>query len=122
MKHELSVVTNAWSLIPDEASRALIYRSLLLMDRKDIGNNRMSPYQLENFVLDEEHPTPWGKYKQAIAEIESRVTILMSDHVQYRQAKAKREQALWWMKVSSPLRFIGWVKAFHDLQHAEADM
>lgn len=121
MKSELSVVTKSWALIPTPESRALIDRSLALLDRRDIGNNRMSPYQLENFVLDEEHPTPWGKYKQAIAEIESRIGILMSDHVQYRQAQAKKAQADWKANKLRWLSWIGYYRAERDLTIAESD-
>ena len=121
MKQELAQATQNWLLIPQEA-KALIERSQTLLDRKDIGNNRMSPYQLENFVLDEEHQTDWGKYKQAIAEIESRISILMSDHVQYRKAIALRTQAQWKADKLWWISWIGYYQAERDIQLAEADL
>src|SRR3990167_6671983 len=119
MKQELAQATQNWLLIPQEA-KALIERSLTLLERKDIGNNRMSPYQLEHFVLDDEHPTDWGKYKQAIAEIESRIGILMSDHVQHRKAQAEHGKALWWVKVLHPFQWIEWVRMHRAWKMAEA--
>lgn len=122
MNQELTTVTNAWSLIPQE-SKALVQESLSILAKKEIGNSRMSPYQLKHFVINKpEHPTPWGQYKQCLAEIENLVHTLMGVHYLYRQHQARQKQAKFAQKWASLAQFLGgWVEGYADLKQAEID-
>jgi len=83
MGEELIKLTDNFNLVE---KREIIEKGLSILDRGEIGNNKMSPYQLINFVLSqEEYVTDFGRYKQAISEITSRIQCLTDLHLMHKK-------------------------------------
>lgn len=117
--NDLTVMTKDFALVPSE-HRDTLSKALALMAQREPSVQYPSKHQLKVFVTGQ-HETPWENYKQTVAEIETRVQTIATQHYLARVQEGQLAQWQWVCRWA--LRFskvCGWFSGVAGVAAAKA--
>src|SRR3990167_3260520 len=107
--NELTVMTKEWGLVPVE-HQVHLQHALALMAKREPSVQYPSAYQLQHMVVGQ-HVTAWENYKQCVAEIETRVQAIATQHYLARVHEGQLAQWQWVTQWALRLsRVCGWFR------------